>query len=293
MIVSFIIPYHNEPIRMVQECISSIAVHSEEIADEREIIVVDDGSKESVKKELASVYPGLIYIEQPNQGLSAARNNALEHATGEYIQFVDSDDKLLPAYRQIISILKDKQPDILQFQLARKENSHTPSANILADCNGAEYLCANNLKASACGYLFRRDVLGNLRFHQGIYHEDELFTPQLFARAEKVIVTDCQAYYYRLRNDSITTSHDERKTRKRLNDMFFVIKSLKALNNIVLQRRIEQLTMDFLYQVATNSHSIRQLLSARKALKNESLYPLPLHTHTIKYYLFALVTKIF
>lgn len=293
MTVTFIIPYHNEPLWMLQECISSILVNSEAIANEREIIVIDDGSKESVKTELTRCFPGLKYLEQPNQGLSAARNNALEHATGEYIQFVDSDDKLLPAYNQIISILKDKRPEILQFQFTRKEKADNTTVRTIADGNGPDYLLTHNLKAAACSYLFRRDTLGDLRFHQGIYHEDELFTPHLFARAGSVIVTDCEAYYYRQREDSITTSQDKEKIRKRLDDMLYVIKSLKALNNPVLQRRTDQLTMDFLYQVAVSCRSIQQLLLAKKSLKNANLYPLPLHTYTIKYYLFALVTKIF
>ena len=92
---------------------------------------------------------------------------------------------------------------------------------------GASYLHNHNLRASACGYLFRRLMLDNLRFTPGIYHEDEEFTPLLLLKADQLYFTEADAYYYRQREESITHQADEAHTRKRLEDMRNIIYRLQ------------------------------------------------------------------
>jgi glycosyltransferase involved in cell wall biosynthesis len=60
-----------------------------------EAVVVDDGSPDDVRA-VAERYPGVRYIYQPNQGLSAARNTGLRESSGDYVVFLDADDRLLP-----------------------------------------------------------------------------------------------------------------------------------------------------------------------------------------------------
>jgi hypothetical protein len=60
-----------------------------------EVIVVDDGSPDNVG-EVASRYPGVNCLRQPNGGLATARNTGLEAATGDFVLFLDADDRLLP-----------------------------------------------------------------------------------------------------------------------------------------------------------------------------------------------------
>ncbi len=60
-----------------------------------ETIVVDDGSTDETAA-VAARYPDVRYVRQENQGLAAARNTGLRHAGGEYLVFLDADDRLLP-----------------------------------------------------------------------------------------------------------------------------------------------------------------------------------------------------
>lgn len=60
-----------------------------------ELIVVDDGSPDNVE-QVAGRYPGVRCLRQPNDGLAAARNAGLEQASGEFVLFLDADDRLLP-----------------------------------------------------------------------------------------------------------------------------------------------------------------------------------------------------
>lgn len=300
MKISFIIPYHNEPIWMLKECIQSIiSVH---INDEKEVIVVDDGSDVSPESELQHIDGSIIVIRQENGGLSAARNKGLYHATGDYIQFVDADDTLLPSYANVIALLKKEKPSLLQFHLLRveekPENAAKTSAsdalsalNIVADMKGSEYMEHHNLRASACSYVFLRNIIGDdLRFERGIYHEDELFTPQLMLRTERLISISDACYFYRIREGSIT--NDKAKAMKKLDDMLHILLSLKekSLQTPALQRRVHQFSMDYIYNImmsGTDDKSSRLL-----RMKQLKLFPLPLKAYTWKYFLFAILANI-
>ena len=80
-LISFILTYYNLPVEMLIECIESILALSLQ-ADEREIIVVDDGSKIRCVNELTKYDDEITYIRQRNMGLSEARNTGIQMATG-------------------------------------------------------------------------------------------------------------------------------------------------------------------------------------------------------------------
>ena len=60
-----------------------------------ELIVVDDGSTDDTARSVASL-PSIKYLSQNHSGVSKARNLGIEHARGEWLAFLDSDDKWLP-----------------------------------------------------------------------------------------------------------------------------------------------------------------------------------------------------
>ena len=97
MRLSIIIPAYNAG-KYLERCVSSCEEQSVP-QDEFEIIVVNDGSKDNtleVAESLADKYSNLRIFSKENGGSSSARNMGLDHAKGDYITFVDSDDYLLP-----------------------------------------------------------------------------------------------------------------------------------------------------------------------------------------------------
>ncbi len=90
-LVSVVIPCYNQA-HFLGEAIESVLSQTYQ---HFEIIVVDDGSTDSTS-EVAARYPKVHLIRQENQGLAAARNTALHHSEGDYLMFLDADDRLLP-----------------------------------------------------------------------------------------------------------------------------------------------------------------------------------------------------
>jgi glycosyltransferase involved in cell wall biosynthesis len=92
--VSVIIPTYNRA-RYLGEAIESIL--NQDIRDCRmEIIVVDDGSTDNTKEVVGKYENNVRYIYQKNRGVGPARNRGIDEATGEWVAFLDSDDRWLP-----------------------------------------------------------------------------------------------------------------------------------------------------------------------------------------------------
>ena len=288
-LISFILTYYNLPINMLCNCIDSILALSLTAA-EREIIVVDDGSEESPVSSLMRYGDHITYIRQRNQGLSEARNTGIQMAAGQYLQFVDGDDLLnKDAYEHCLQIAKTQSPEMVVFDFSSTPTT-TQDYKDQPSQSGSHYMRHNNIHGMACGYMFKRSVLGDMRFTPGIYHEDEEFTPMLLLRAESVIVTSAQAYCYQERPDSITNLSDPGNQQKRLNDFKSILHRLHIAadrmpvdDKTALQRRVAQLTMDYIYQVIRLTPSRQQLEDEIQDLTRLGLFPLPNQSYTTKY----------
>jgi glycosyltransferase involved in cell wall biosynthesis len=91
-LVTVVIPCYNQA-HFLGEAIESVL---EQTYPHYEIVVVDDGATDNTS-EVASRYPGKVrLIRQENRGLSGARNTGIRHSEGEYMVFLDADDRLLP-----------------------------------------------------------------------------------------------------------------------------------------------------------------------------------------------------
>ena len=297
-LVSFILTYYNQPVQMLCECIDSILALSLR-SIEREVIVIDDGSRVSPMNGLMQYGDEIIYVRQKNGGLSVARNKGIEMAQGTYLQFVDADDHLIQApYEHCLDLIRINDTiDMVMFDFTRSGSNETVF-NDTPVMTGSEYMRKYNIHGTACGYLFKRTTLSKLRFTPGIWHEDEEFTPQLLIRAEHVCATDAKAYYYYKHKGTITTHEDDESKAKRFDDIRGVLDRLQYLcdrvpqaDRVALQRRVAQLTMDYIYQVIVQQRSQQALNACIEDLSSKGLFPLPDRDYSQKYKWFRKMTN--
>lgn len=290
-LISFVVTYYNEPYALLRACIESILALNLS-PDEAEMLVVEDGVEHKVEDEVHALSPLVNYVCQEHAGLSVARNTGISHSHGTYIQFVDADDCLEPsAYAAVIELLRSQEDDAVMFQMTTKQGRQGGRLSC-QKTTGEDFLLRHNLRAAAWGYAFRRDILGNLRFSPGLLHEDELFTPQLLLRVKSLRLLDAKAYFYRQREGTITHAKSLEMVKKRLDDIFSIIMTLRSLEQPLLDRRIRQLTVDYIQNtwMLTRSHS--ELQQRCSQLRSEGLLPLPIRMYSLRYFLASVVTSL-
>lgn len=319
-IVSFIITYYSEPLPLLAECLRSVLqvcslmMQRGMAKQDFEIVVVDDGSQLSPLGMLKQMDEDICYIRQTNAGLSAARNAGLSAAHGEYVQFVDADDALLPHAYSSLCPQSREEADIILFRFTDEEHRwHEDETGTLtgkptspadeAGCkrvmSGTQYMLQHNVRASACCYLFRRSLLGGLRFADGMLHEDELFTPLLLLRMHSVRDYTWPAYYYRQRPHTITHTDTACHIARRLNDTETILHRLRDVANRLLgddkralMRRVEQLTTDYIYIMCKVEADRQERMRRMRQLTADGFLPLPLHPYTLRHWAFFLALRL-
>lgn len=216
-IISFILPAYNVD-KYIESCILSIETQDLPM-DQYEVIVVNDGSTDStleVIQKLALLYSNIRVINQPNQGLSVARNNGLKEASGNYIWFVDSDDTIsFNCLSSLISVMKTKNLDALAVgpSIAFRPEFIKPfeeAQYVSSVYNGLNFLLHSSLfVVGAWSYIFKRDfwITHNFRFYPKISYEDTQLIPYAIAKTSRVSsLTRFSCYNYIQRVGSIMNS---------------------------------------------------------------------------------------
>lgn len=214
--LSIIIPVYNVE-KYVSFCIDSLMCQG----DLRlEIILVDDGSTDRsgiIAEEYARTDNRIKVIHQKNGGASAARNAGLDIAQGEYTAFFDSDDWIRGnALSDLLYEARKYNADVVMgnIWLCHQDGSldqpfkQVPQdfPHFLSGKDGFRWLVKNRLYLPMpFKYIYRREYLQSIqvRFEEGIMHEDELWCPIVLYHTEKMVITDIQFYYYRQSEDSV------------------------------------------------------------------------------------------
>lgn len=216
--VSIIIPVFNVEPYLDQTMQSLIGQSLTDI----EIIAVNDGStdgSEAILKKYQDLDNRVSYYNQKNQGQSAARNNALRHAKGKYIYFMDADDVLDADAIQVCYDYAEKtmsdftffDGDTLLEEGASElswnyKRTHLLKENIPYDGKDLLNLMLDKRKHSCVVWLLfiRKSYLDKirLRFLEGIIHEDELFTTILTLQSRRIFCLQRSFVKHRVRKTS-------------------------------------------------------------------------------------------
>ena len=223
MTLSIVIPVFNTE-AWLPRCLESVV--SQGIPQEAlEIVIVNDGSTDgsaAVAAEFAAAHPNVRVLTQPNSGLSAARNAGLSAATGQYVWFVDSDDRVAPgSIAAILDVCRSLSPDVVALGSARESQAGVrPDGYYKAELAGSilsgRGQMRRGLLLSVCSpfYVFRRRFLadGRFSFLPGILHEDEEFTPRVLYATEKVAFLPQVCYVAYAREGSITRKANPKRS---------------------------------------------------------------------------------
>lgn len=218
MFLSIIMPSYNVE-QYIEDCLTS-CIHQEFAPTDYEIIVINDGSKDSTLEVVNAFVEKnptapIRVVSQENSGLSATRNRGVTLAQGDYVWFVDSDDWISENCFKALSdnIIKHNYPDVVALTtILRKGGEDTViDRNLPSDSGDGKFIYDNSYIFPYSGapfYLFKRSFLNDndLSFKVGIYFEDCLFTPLALSMAKHCSYYSEPVYIYRLRENSITTS---------------------------------------------------------------------------------------
>lgn len=222
--VSVIIPVFNGE-AYLKDCIENMLMQTYKNLD---IIVVDDGSTDSTAK-IAAAYPVTCIQLPTNHGLSVARNTGIENAKGDYIHFMDVDDRInIDFYQEMVAAVVETNAEIACSGMI---NEPKPHRTMLFTERLVLTTTADKLKVTNVGkwgfsvrYLFKKDFLNQhkLRFIEGRFIEDLPFSLSAVYYSEKLVVVPIATYTYILRENSIMTNRKRSHRKKRHRDMRFV-----------------------------------------------------------------------
>lgn len=212
-LVSIIIPVYNVE-RYLARCVDSVLTQT---YPHLEVILVDDGAKDasgSICNEYARKDSRVRVIHKENGGLSSARNAGIDIASGDFLQFVDSDDWIEPdAVESMLAAAQTHQAELVvagrwdvSEKTGEKKKGLCPARQEVV--SGEEMVSRifrwDNCDSSACDKLYSRRLFREVRFPLGVVCEDVPIMYRIVLDAGKVALLDKPIYNYFHRGGSIT-----------------------------------------------------------------------------------------
>lgn len=247
-LVSIIIPVFNTQKEYFEPCIKSVLGQT---FSDFEVLLIDDGSKRECADLLdswAKLDARIHLYHIKNAGVSHARNYALNHAIGKYVLFVDSDD-LINKYwlKWAVGKAEEKQADAVLGRIKGvpgtqeiHSDKKISGENILVEedeiwkIQCGQLICGLKkndprlevVKHGVWGRMIRKEVIGTVRFKEGMYYgEDQVFNHAVICNMKRVVYNMDEIYYLlEDRPGSATNTHDP----KRLDAINLYLGYLKA-----------------------------------------------------------------
>lgn len=280
--VSIIIPVYNAE-KTLSLCINSILSQTD---DDYEVVIVDDGSTDgslSLCRQFEKERPSFTVLHQENAGVSAARNNGVAQASGEYIFFIDADDYIEPG---TIAQLKEacstsnfeKRYDICFFGYIIEEENHKCVKRIspisYRGPKNPQYLLGlmqRNLLGLACNKIIRRELIRSCEISFTIgkkVFEDQEFLMKIWNASSMLVCIDRELYHYvqTIRSTMKRTTSDSLESFLKLkNENLCCIKNFMKINSI------EEKEIDS-YLFFCSSSEVGQILKLLMSLPNDKVH---------------------
>lgn len=212
-VISVIVPVFNVE-SFLNQCISSIVCQEYK---NLEIILVDDGSTDKSRQicdKWAEKDKRIKVIHTTNGGGGKARNIALDMARGEFIGFVDSDDYIASGFYKHLMELITNEIDIVECSYLETDEDNIQFVNP-DNCSVLKYTTEEAMKENIEDHffrqliwnkLYRRSVIGNIKFPEDKKIDDEYWTYQVIGNAKALIKSNAKLYAYRQQKNSVMHS---------------------------------------------------------------------------------------
>jgi len=250
---SIVIPVYNVE-KYLEQCLQSV---KNQTFTDFEVICINDGSTDNsleILQKFSILNSQFSILNQENKGLSAARNAGIRAAKGDYIFFLDSDDFIAENSLEILNKNIENQ-DFIWFSgkvfFEENEQEIIDKSFCSPSISGWDYYNKYALIprrfhfVTAVLRVYKREFLikNDLFFREGIFHEDNLFTPICCYYAQNVKVIPDILYFYRIRKSSITQNIDKEAIIKRTKDTILIVNELtdffenKNINKKIVERQ--------------------------------------------------------
>ncbi|MBO4291231.1 MAG: glycosyltransferase [Lachnospiraceae bacterium] len=199
MKLSIIVPVYNTA-GYLEQCVNSLLAQTIPEND-YEILLVNDGSIDNsleVMQRFLADNPDVIeIIDTENGGQGRARNLALDVAQGDYIGFADSDDWAAEdMFARLLDAAERENADIAVC------NSYSVSDSGQTIMNARPQGTDISAAGSVWNKIFRRSLIGDIRFPEGVWYEDFSFSAKLLLSSRKTVFLEEPLYYYRASHSS-------------------------------------------------------------------------------------------
>lgn len=207
-----------------------------------EFIFVNDGTKdrsielleELIKSKYENLRPQIKIVHKENGGLPAARRTGIEHATGDYIYNVDSDDWLSEgSIAKIAEKIAQTNADIVYFNYVKEYPSRSSVKRERCYTNGERHIYVRNMYnhrsfGTLCNKCIRRQLFEEHEIYTPKYGyaEDCYVTTQLVGYSQTITYLDLDVYHYR-KGVSTAMTGQQRRKRKREYALTFIDLYLK------------------------------------------------------------------
>lgn len=205
MKLSIVVPVYNVE-QYVRKCILSIINQDDELFNDIELIIVNDGSKDkSVEQiqDLVDEYDNITLINQENLSLSVARNNGMAVANGDYVWFIDSDDWITSDAVKYVMPYLDNINDIItiNYTVVNEEGEFPVSspfaeAKTMSGKDSFRQHCEFATMAQRGIYRVKYMTDNHLVFMPGVYNQDDELCLRASYIAEKVTILPKPIYYF-------------------------------------------------------------------------------------------------
>lgn len=293
MKISFILPTYNME-KYLARCIDSV-INQDINKSEYEIIIIDDESKDNslvIAQDYAIENDNIIIHSKKNAGLGAARNTGLEIAKGKYVFFLDTDDYIVEnTISEIITTADNNELDILTFisTMTSMDNLNITSTTSFSKevdiTTGEEYITNNSYRNEVWWYIINRSFLEkiSLKFDEGQWLEDALFTAKLFSKAKKMAHLPFDIHRYRIRPDSAVRNKSISHFNKMLIDQEKVIYDFSKLIDTIsndkrhlkrLKTRQQSFVFFYIIRFIKSDQSLATLKQKLAKFRRYKAYPM-------------------